>query len=317
MIKNLLSLGLTFCVFLASAQNFVATYSFVNVSTSSGTIDPGPSPQINGLLFGSFSYQGAANNPNASGRFSFTGWPAGALDGDDDYSNYTAALSPTVYYETTLKVLSGYTLDLNTVSFSVRRSGTGIRNYVVRSSRDNFNNNLAASTGTNAKLSVLPGDVFFWNYDSISTTSDQRGSALLLSDPFKGIVDSVIFRFYAWNSESNGGTFSIDNVSFVGTVKDSNTVLTALQTNRSEGPHGAIMLYPNPANSDRLSLSGDLELGCIEVFSALGMKVNCPEIKIGPTSTEIDISQLCPGVYFVREGCGTKRRCSSFIVLDK
>ncbi len=317
MIKNLLSLGLIFFVFLTSAQNFVATYSFANVSTSTGTVDPGAPPQINGLTFGSFSYLGTASNPNASGRFSFTGWPVGALDGDDDYSNYTAALSPSVYYETTLKVLSGYTLDLNTITFAVRRSGTGIRNYVVRSSRDNFNNNLAASTGTNSKLSVLPGDVFFWNYDSISTAGDQRGSALLLNTQFKGIVDSVVFRFYAWNSESSGGTFSIDNVSFAGTLKDSNTVLTTIEINESEEAGRTIRLYPNPVNRDRLTLSGNLDLRCLELFSVGGEKFECPETKTDPTSMDIDVSQLRAGIYFLREGCGAKRSSSLFIVRDE
>jgi trimeric autotransporter adhesin len=119
-----------------------------------------------------------------------------------------------------IMVAPGHTLNLQDLSFYVRRSGTGIRNYCVRSDADSFSNNLAAATGTNAKLEVLPGEVFLWKYDSISVTSDQRGSHVLFGSSFN-VTNSITFRFYAWNSEASGGSFSIDNVTFTGSVVDS------------------------------------------------------------------------------------------------
>src|SRR5688572_20729998 len=134
----------------AGAQHFEALYTFANVSSTSGTVSPGPLPEVTGLSLGSFTAFGVAGNPNASGRFSFTGWPVGAGDGADNYGTYTAALSPFSYYEVSLEAKNGFTLELESMKFLVRRSGTGIRTYCVRSSRNNFSDNLSASTGTSS-----------------------------------------------------------------------------------------------------------------------------------------------------------------------
>src|ERR1043165_7495186 len=98
MLKRGVFSGLTiFCFCTCPAQTFTVTYGFPNVSTSTGTVDPGPAPVTQGLSLGTFSAAGLSANPNASGRFSFTGWPVGAANGDDNYVNYTSALSPFSY----------------------------------------------------------------------------------------------------------------------------------------------------------------------------------------------------------------------------
>lgn len=297
MIKNIVIITLTFLCFYSFSQSFVATYSFANVSTTSGSVDPSASPLVNGITCGAFTYFGPALNPNASGRFSFANWPAGAVNGDDNYGNYTAVLSPTVYYQVNLRVVSGHTLDLTSLSFAVRRSGTGVRNYAVRSSLDNFNNNLAATTGTNTKLSVIPGNVFFWNYDSISTASDQRGSRVNLSNQFIGITDSVIFRFYAWNSESTGGTFSIDNVSVTGSVLDS-LILTS--TTYSMPKSEPIQVYPNPVINGHFTIKGNFNNTKFQILTLLGEEC-IPEQEINAEETrQFSLLNLAAGNYILR-----------------
>lgn len=297
MIKNIVIITLTFFAFYGFGQNFVATYSFSNISTTSGSVDPSPPPLVNGITCGAFSYFGPALNPNASGRFSFTNWPVGASDGDDNYGNYIAALSPTVYYQVKLRVAPAHTLNLINLSFAVRRSGTGVRNYVVRSSRDNFNNNLAAATGTNTKLSVIPGDVFFWNYDSISTASDQRGSKIDLQNAFVGITDSVTFRFYAYNSETTGGTFSIDNVSLTGSVLDS-LILTSDIPPQCE--FESIKIYPNPSINGLFTLKNGQGNTKFQVLTLLGEEC-VPEQEIRAEETkEFHLSNLVSGNYILK-----------------
>lgn len=305
MIRNVAIFCLTFFSFYSSSQNFAASYGFDNVTTSSGTTDPGPSPTVNGLTFGSFFYSGAASNPNASGRFSFTGWPVGAPNGIDNYGNFTGVLSPTVYYEVRIGVSPGFTLDLNAISFAVRISGTGIRNYCVRSSLDGYNNNLSATTGTNSKLSVIPTDIFFWNFDSISTSGDQKGSTVSLGNAFSALTNSVAFRFYAWNSETAGGTFSIDNVTFTGSAADTLIIPDPAGIRETEVQEIKINLYPNPCREGTINISHTLSISGIEIINVLGSSV-FQSNEWRPGTIRLNLADLPAGTYFVRLRSGNK-----------
>ena len=215
MIKKLFSIALICSAFIANSQNFSLVYPFTAVTPSTGLTDPTLVPTAIGITSGSFSAVGTPSaNPNASFRFSFVGWPNGAITTVDTYSTMTGAINTSQYYEITITPQSGYTVTLNTMSFGVRRSGTGIRSYAVRTNIDNYTNNLPASVGTNTNLSVVGMNEFFWNYDVTSTSADQLGSTI----NFYGatITTATSFRFYGWNSEAAGGTFSIDNVSING-----------------------------------------------------------------------------------------------------
>ena len=106
-------------------QSFSATYPFANVTTTSGLTDPTAVPTAPGATFGTFTAVGqTATNPNAAGRFSFTGQPTGATNGSDIF---TGSISTTQYYEVTITPATGYSLDLNSITFTLQRSGTGIR----------------------------------------------------------------------------------------------------------------------------------------------------------------------------------------------
>jgi hypothetical protein len=298
MIKNLPIICLTFFKFYVGAQNFVATYGFADVTSSTGTVDPSSTPNVTGLSCKSFSAIGASINPSASGRFSFTNWPTGALNGTDDYSNYTGVLSPTVYYEVSIAVNPSYSLTLNTITFSMRRSGTGIRQYCVRSNLDGYTNNLAASTGTATKLSVIPNDVFFWNYDSVSTSSEQKGSSLNLGNAFSNLTQPVTFRFFAWNAESSGGTFSIDNVSFIGSILDSLTASNPLSIDSYST--NLFKVYPNPCSDKKLILEGILDFERIEILSTSGKLVKTYVFPKNENKAEVDLSSIDSGLYFLR-----------------
>jgi trimeric autotransporter adhesin len=300
MIKNILFLTLTFFNFLARAQNFQATYGFANVSSSTGNADPGPFPQVTGLTFGSFLASGVSQNPNASGRFSFTGWPTGATDGENNYGNFTGALSAMAFYQVTLYVDSNLMLDLESLEFSVRRSGTGIRNYSVRSNLDNFTNNLAASTGTNTRLSVIPGDVFFWNFDSISTSNDQYGNKIQFDNQFNQIHDSITFHFYAWNSEVNGGSFSIDNVEFSGVV--TNSLTTSMNHMKEES---GIEVYPNPAKESLMVKQSGMSK--LEVKNIFGHTVYSEIVQNENTPYHsLNVSNFVNGLYFLTVWMGDR-----------
>ncbi|MCU0336078.1 MAG: hypothetical protein MUF62_13740, partial [Chitinophagaceae bacterium] len=148
-----------------------------------------------------------------TGRFSFTGWPTGASNGSDVFSG---APNYTQYYEVTLTPQPGFTFSINSISFTVQRSGTGIRQYAVRSSVDGFGANLPASISpANAVLSVQAGNVM--QVADASTTA-QNGSTITPGSSHADISAPVTFRFYGFYAEGSAGTFSIDNVSFTGSA---------------------------------------------------------------------------------------------------
>lgn len=188
-------------------QAFTATYDFASLTTTSGQTDPTPVPTATGATFGSFLSVGASINPNAAARFSYLSWDTGAVNASDVF---TGSLNTGKYYEVTVTPALGYTLDINTITFTLQRSGTGIRQYAVKSSLDTYGVNLPASISpANANLSVVATNVF---QVTDASTGANNGSTITLGSAYDVLSGAVTFRFYGWNAEASGGSFSIDNV---------------------------------------------------------------------------------------------------------
>jgi hypothetical protein len=309
MVKRGLFLTLTFLGFNVVSQNFLACYNFAAITTSTGVSDPTPLPVVNGLTFGSFKAIGTHTSPSAAGRFSFTKWPIGGVNSVDTYSSFTGSLSPGSYYEVSIIPQNSFTLTLQSITFTARRSGTGVRNYSVRSNLDNFTNNLNASTGSSSMLSVISPDIFFWNSDA--NTSDQNGSKITFGNSFSALTDTVTFRFYAWNAEGNAGTFSIDSVVFIGTAID--TVILPDPVGVKEMiSWEELKIYPTPMYGDKLIIESQKNLNKIEIVNVLGeiLVVCTPKIN---NELELDISSFSNGTYYLRvyldKGMQTKRLC--------
>ncbi|MDI1356204.1 MAG: T9SS type A sorting domain-containing protein [bacterium] len=316
MIRNLPIIALTFFCNPQNAQTFLVNYGFTDVTSSSGIVDPTPAPNVVGLAFGSFTAVGGPSNPSASGRFSFSDWPLGGIDAVDSYSAYTGALSAMMYYEVSVAVLPGYTLSLNALSFAVRRSGTGIRNYCVRSSLDNFSNDLTAATGSSTKLSVIPTNVFFWNYDSVSTASDQKGSLINFGSAFSNLTGTTTLRFYAWNAETNGGNFSIDNVAISGAVKDSVSLVTSLQEVCSNsGVDRKLMCFPNPSCGGSVTVTSVEAFLNMELRDVNGHKLVAASYDALQYTGEVNVDGLAKGIYYLILSSDANRQVLKLILL--
>lgn len=290
MIKKLLSIALVATSVLANAQSFTATYDFAAVSSTTGLTDPTPTPTATGLTFGSFSAVSTVTPGTSTGRFSFTGWPTGATTAVDSYSTMTGMLDLSKHYAVTLNPQSNYFITLNTCSFTVQRSGTGVRSFAVRTSADNYMNNLpAVATGT--AISIQGTNEFFLNFDA--TTSAQTGSYI----NFMGatINSSTTFRFYGWNSEASGGTFSIDNVIFSGSA----SLTTGLGT-ISMDLNANFNIYPVPNNDGVVYIEnkGNNEVSKIEVVDLLGNVVSSTKGDLNKIT--FDLSTVTNGTYMVR-----------------
>jgi len=213
--RILFTLPLLVLPLLGLGQTFTGTYPFTNVTSSTGTTDPTSVPTATGVAFGPFAAVGTPANPSAGSRFSFTGWPTGALDGSD---TFTGLVDAGKYYTVTLTPQAGFVLSLSNITFTLQRTSTGVRQYVVRSSADNYTANLPASTSSaNTSLSVVAGNIF---QVADAATTAQTGSTVTLGGAgYTNVSGPVTFRFYGFNAEAaSSGTFSIDDVKITGTA---------------------------------------------------------------------------------------------------
>lgn len=292
---TLFFVALSAFVVSASAQSFTALYAFDSVKTSpgSGLIDPSPVPTAPGVTFGSFSATPAVSaNPNANGRFSFTDWPLGATSGDDTYSALTGAISDSQYYEVTITPVMGYAATLSSITFQSRRSSAGVRTYAVRSSADSYASNLPASImPANPNLSVQAGNTFFWNLDA--TTSGQNGNVITLTGTnFTALTSPITFRFYGWNAEQSGGTFSIDTVVFAGSVSTTTGITNDVTVESA-------VVYPNPSADGTFYLVTNANTATdVTVHNIIGEIVYSKKA-VGSSKEIINITEQPNGSYFL------------------
>ena len=164
------------CSINSSAQSFTATYDFSAVTATSGRTDLTTPPVATGINFTAFfATSNLSTNSSGAGRFSFTGWPVGAANGSDVF---TGNIDLTKYYEVTLTPQTYYTYNLDSIAFTLQRSGTGIRQYAVRSSIDNFAANLPAVIDpVNSSLQVIGGNIM---QVTDAVTAAQNGSKINL-----------------------------------------------------------------------------------------------------------------------------------------
>lgn len=315
--KTLLSTILLGVSMSLSAQVFNGAYMFTAVTNTTGTTDPTPVPTAANVTFGAFSATGLSANSSGAGRFSFTGWGTGAstvVATVDTYSAYTGSISLNQYYEVSVTPANGYAINFNKIYFNMRRSGTGVRNYAVRSSIGGYAANLPASVvPTNTNLAVLPGDIFFWTLDATSTATDQKGSTISLSgSSFQNVTTATNFRFYAWNAESNAGTFSVDTVDISGTAVLSNGLKDYAHNLQS-----GFKLYPNPSQHQNVMIEPlDKSVNYIEVISVLGKVVYTQSIQEGQNS-ELGLSTLASGTYFVKMSGKDRHYIEKLVISDQ
>lgn len=265
---------------LSWGQAFTGTYPFTSVANgTSGTIDPTAVPTATGLTFGSFSSSFGAN-PNASSRFSFTGWDTGATNNSDVF---TGAINTGKYYEVTLSPATFYSLDINTITFTIQRSGTGVRQFALRSSLDYTTNLPASISPANATLSVVGSNVF---QITDTTTSAQVGCTITLGTAYDNLTTPITFRFYGWNAEAAGGSFSIDDV-----------VINGVATTCSATVAGGIALFSSTCGSTVLSYGGADAVSCYWQTAANGTSTAFPATSNYTTATS--------GTYYVRNFNGT------------
>lgn len=311
MIKKLLSATiLAACISIGNAQNFSLVYNFSAVTQASAgatnSVDPTPPPTAPGVSGSSFLAVNTGTGSTGGGRFSFTGWPMGAVPSDDNYASHTGAIDLTKYYEVTVSPTPGYELTFNTMSVRIQRSGTGIRTYAVRGSVDNFGANLPGAVTSGTVITLQSGDIFFWSKDA--TTSGQNGTQINFPSSYTAITSPTTLRFYGWNAEGTGGTFSIDSVHIMGNA--------SLSTGLGKLTHDVsakFKLYPNPSVDGIVTIEAASSLATkVEVVNILGAVV--AQSGLNNEKAKLDLSVLPQGTYFVRVKAGDKTSVEKLVI---
>lgn len=117
---------------------------------------------------------------NANNRYNASGWNSPSLDVND-------------YFEFTLTPNAGFKIDFVSFVYTGQASGTGPVNFAFRSSADGFTSNIGTPNAAGTTIS-------------------------LAAAAYQNITGTITFRFYGWGASAAGGTFSINDFTFNGTV---------------------------------------------------------------------------------------------------
>jgi len=105
---------------------------------------------------------------------------------------------------------------------------------------------------------------------------------------FAGITTPVTLRFYGWNSEASGGSYSIDNV----VISGSTTTLSVKQNT-----FAGLNVYPNPVTDGNLYItSSSSNAKTIVVYDLLGKQV----LESKTSNNAVNVSNFKGGAYIVR-----------------
>ncbi len=166
-------------------QGFVQAQSiFTNpiTGTNPNTSNPYTTGQtVNANITVSGIGRGAGiDGTSANDRYNANGWNTPSLD-------------ETAYFEWVITPNSGFQINLVSLVYTGQASGSGPTSFAIRSSADGFTNNIGTPTATGTTISL-------------------SGAA------YQGITNAITFRLYAWNTVNSGGTFSVNDFTFNGSV---------------------------------------------------------------------------------------------------
>jgi hypothetical protein len=209
--KTLLAiLGLA-AVSLAGVNGQVFTGNYTFGSGGNVTSFAYNGTPIDNLTVSALTKNGVTNTSSA-GNFRASNWPL-----DPAVGILAGSIDTAKYFEFSLTPTAGNTLNINSFTFGVGRTGTGPRSFQWRSSLDSFAAPISGYTATNAALDQNLGAGIL-SYTSDVTTA-ATGNTLTFSSPTFSNLSTVTFRLYGFNSEGTTGTGGLEgNFIFAGEV---------------------------------------------------------------------------------------------------
>ncbi|OYQ49656.1 autotransporter outer membrane beta-barrel domain-containing protein [Flavobacterium aurantiibacter] len=181
---------------------------------------------------------------NANDRYNASGWDS-------------ASINTARYYEFIINPNSGYEIDFSSFVYTGQASGSGPTSVVIRSSADNYTNNVGVPTvsGTTINLSATA---------------------------YQNITTPIRFRVYAFGASSPGGTFSINSFTFNGNVNLS--TVPALTTNPSAVTGLDFFVDAGPSVSKPINVIGANlvpSIGTISITATTNFEVSSDNLNFG------------------------------------
>ncbi len=196
LIKTILVIMLLFTLNTVQAT-LLSSYTFTDAIGDEATFEPDNQPS-NATL--SAMSRGTGLTPKkAKDTFNAQNWSKSTLDLTD-------------YYALTIQPHCGFEMTLTSLTLDEKRSGTGIRNWSIRSSLDDF--------ATDFKTFNVPDDTNLRNHQDITFNTS-----------FENLTGPIEFRIYGFNAESGAGTWRIDDVNINGSITGMLTKIHTLQGN--------------------------------------------------------------------------------------
>lgn len=166
----------------ALAIGFTTTYTFsLPESTGNQASEPPNLQPVSGAVFSDIT-RGSGVQPNqGNNSINSSGWTTeNSIDTSD-------------YYEFGIDLNPSYELDLANLAFSEVSSSTGIGNFEIRSSLDNYSTTLFTPT-----VAIQRGG-----------TVRRQEFSLASSTQLQNLVDDVTFRLYGYSATGDSGTWRL------------------------------------------------------------------------------------------------------------
>lgn len=159
---------------LATATPFTATYTFTGSpgNQASEPVDLNPL----GATFADITRGSGLTAVAAANSINSSGWSLGALDAND-------------YYQFIATPDANHQMDLTSLAFSERRSGTGIMTFEIRTSLDAFSSSIYT----------------FATPDNLEV----RRHTVALGPAFEDLTAPITFRFFAYEAGTAAGTWRL------------------------------------------------------------------------------------------------------------
>ncbi len=186
--QTMMVLGLALTTMVPSFAQSLGTYVFTGTGLVA-TRNAASSVNAN-VTFGAFTNNTLTDGSQAN-EASYTAWGTGTT------------INTAKYVEFSISPNASVTLNLSSLTFTARRSGTGPQTLVVRSSNDAFASNLTFTAGAGA-----PG-----NGSAVAQTVDLSS--------LTGLTTAISFRIYAFNpatANSGTGNIRLDGISINGSA---------------------------------------------------------------------------------------------------
>jgi PKD repeat protein len=187
---------------------FNAYMTFDSVTTTSGVSDITPIDSIDYLYVKPLKAVGVSANSVADSSFQFNDWALGGVDQDTVFTNQTGSIDLNKYYETKVVVTGNNLMNVTNIIFKAQRSDDGVKSIAIRSSKDNFSNNITLTTNNNVICKIKDKSV----YIEADTTRFFKLTANITNITDIDNNDTITFRIYGWNAETSNGTFIVDSL---------------------------------------------------------------------------------------------------------